>query len=478
MRLADPVHNVAAADGRLGRIRWWCSPSLQGRDRRRGRAASPAGASTGTRASGGRPPTTHRALRQGRPRALPRASASSEAERWLVGRGPRLGRAGDRRPPRRRGLVRRRDDLRRAAPSCSPPARSSAGTGCGCPSAARWPTRCSSSARRPARRPRGPLRRRSCRSASRRRPPRSPSVSGVAEPRFGLDVNWDPSTRRRVPAAAGGRGARADPARGRLPDRAARALHAPSTGSRSSANARAALEVIRAEHDEAVEAIRRSRARTGPPLDEVEPRLGGTLSPSSAAGVAYLLDARRAFLADEQGLGKTVAGARRARGRRRVPRRRRLPRVAQAQLGAGDRALAAPPQRSTVLAARARAARRRRHRHPQLRDRPRPPRAPAAAAAPQALVLDEAHYCKNPRAKRTQATRKLADGLRARLAQARAVGHARAQPRRTSSISQLRIIGRLERLRLGRPASRAASAASAPRSASTGTCGGAASCGG
>ena len=49
---------------------------------------------------------------------------------------------------------------------------------------------------------------------------------------------------------------------------------------------------------------------------------------------------------------------------------------------------------------------------------------------PSALVVDESHYCKNPRAKRTQAVRRLAaavqpDGLRLAL-----TGHAGPQPRR------------------------------------------------
>ena len=35
-------------------------------------------------------------------------------------------------------------------------------------------------------------------------------------------------------------------------------------------------------------------------------RLGGELKPFQRAGVAYLLAQRRAFLADEQGLGKTI----------------------------------------------------------------------------------------------------------------------------------------------------------------------------
>ena len=63
---------------------------------------------------------------------------------------------------------------------------------------------------------------------------------------------------------------------------------------------------LRAEHDDALTAIRRSQATEGDPIDEVAAVLGGTLEPFQWAGVRYALDARRTFLADEQGLGKTV----------------------------------------------------------------------------------------------------------------------------------------------------------------------------
>ena len=70
-------------------------------------------------------------------------------------------------------------------------------------------------------------------------------------------------------------------------------------------NAADALERLRVEHDGAIEGVRRSRAHDAPPL-AVEAVLGGELKPFQRAGVAYALDARRTFLADEQGLGKTV----------------------------------------------------------------------------------------------------------------------------------------------------------------------------
>src|SRR5213076_2896411 len=61
----------------------------------------------------------------------------------------------------------------------------------------------------------------------------------------------------------------------------------------------------------------------------------------------------------------------------------------------------------------------------------------------RALVLDESHLAKNPRAKRTQAVRRLAaalpdDGLRLALTGTPVLNHAE------ELISQLRVIGRLE----------------------------------
>jgi SNF2 family DNA or RNA helicase len=66
-----------------------------------------------------------------------------------------------------------------------------------------------------------------------------------------------------------------------------------------------------------------------------------------------------------------------------------------------------------------------------------------ARRRPRALVVDESHYCKNPRAKRTQAVRRLAtavapDGLRLALTGTPVLNHAE------ELIAQLRVIGRLE----------------------------------
>jgi len=63
------------------------------------------------------------------------------------------------------------------------------------------------------------------------------------------------------------------------------------------------LQEVREEHARAAGLVALSAATEGS-LDV--PGLGGELKPFQRAGVSYLLAQRRAFLADEQGLGKTV----------------------------------------------------------------------------------------------------------------------------------------------------------------------------
>jgi SWI/SNF-related matrix-associated actin-dependent regulator 1 of chromatin subfamily A len=65
------------------------------------------------------------------------------------------------------------------------------------------------------------------------------------------------------------------------------------------------------------------------------------------------------------------------------------------------------------------------------------------ALAPRALVLDESHYCKNARAKRTRATRQLA-GAVPREGLVLALTGTPVMNRPQELISQLRIVGRLE----------------------------------
>ena len=223
-----------------------------------------------------------------------------------------------------------------------------------------------------------------------------------------------------------------------------------------------ALQEIREQHAHAAGLVALSSA-TDAQLDassqQVLAGLGGELKPFQRAGVAYLLAQRRAFLADEQGLGKTIEALATLEADDAYPAivvcpaslklnwireiERWLPgRTAQALAGTGIKRCAhgdttdvppvdaspahIPPADITVvnydiLAARGEA---------------------LAAMGPKAVVLDESHYCKNAAAKRTQAVARLAasvpnDGL------VLALTGTPVMNRPPELISQLRIIGRL-----------------------------------
>ncbi len=206
-------------------------------------------------------------------------------------------------------------------------------------------------------------------------------------------------------------------------------------------DALAALNRMLSERALAAETIRRSRADHGDPIESTAAVLGGELAPFQWAGVRYVLDARRAFLADEQGLGKTVEALAAIEADGAFPAIVVCP--ASMKLGwqreAGrwlphrsvavveGRAAVPPSGEITILNYEIVAA----HRESLSRRRPR------------ALIVDESHYCKNPRAKRTHAVRRLAasvnaDGLRLALTGTPVLNHA------DELIAQLRVIGRLE----------------------------------
>jgi hypothetical protein len=202
-------------------------------------------------------------------------------------------------------------------------------------------------------------------------------------------------------------------------------------------DALARLQEIREEHARAAGLVALSAAHEA----ELEvPALGGELKPFQRAGVRYLLEQRRSFLADEQGLGKTVEALATLEAdgaypavivcpaslklnwmreiARWVPKR-------SAQMVEGSRGPVASADITVVnydiVAGRSEA---------------------LVALAPRAVVLDESHYCKNPRAQRTQATQRLAaavaqDGL------VLALTGTPVMNRPPELISQLRILGRL-----------------------------------
>ena len=270
-------------------------------------------------------------------------------------------------------------------------------------------------------------------------PARLNAIHGVEGPQLRLEVLWDPDAGvafGQLPGADGERTVPVDPWLLEPLDAFVARHEVALTPA-----AQAALDRLRAEHAEAAAAIRASRATAAPPDPALAARLGGTLEPFQWAGVRYLLEARRAFLADEQGLGKTVQALAALEADGAFPAavvcpaslklnwereaRRWLPHRSVAVV-AGR--VAAPPAAELVIL------------NYELVDACREG---LARRGLRALVIDEAHYCKNPHAKRTRAVRRLAeslppDRLRLALTGTPVLNHP------DELISQLRILGRLE----------------------------------
>ncbi|HEY2141719.1 MAG TPA: DEAD/DEAH box helicase [Solirubrobacteraceae bacterium] len=270
-------------------------------------------------------------------------------------------------------------------------------------------------------------------------PARLALTHGVQGERLRLEVLWDPDVGmafERLPGAEGSRSVPLDPwFAGELDAFIAR------HGVQVAGPARELFERLLDEHRKAAGAIRRSRAQSAEPIAATAAVLGGELAPFQWAGVSYILQARRTFLADEQGLGKTVEAlaALEADGAYPAavvcPASMKLGWQREAERWLPHRSVAVVEGRSavppageiTILNYELVAA----HRETLGRRRLR------------ALVVDESHYCKNPQAKRTQAVRRLAnavvaDGLRLALTGTPVLNHA------DDLIAQLRVIGRLE----------------------------------
>jgi hypothetical protein len=257
---------------------------------------------------------------------------------------------------------------------------------------------------------------------------------------FLLETLWDPTIGdafERLPGASdGGRSLPLDPWVVTHLD-AFLATH----GVAIDAPAGAALEELREEAAEAQASIRKSKATEAPPLEGVPEKLGGELQPFQWAGVRYVLDARRVFLSDEQGLGKTVQALAALEADDAYPAivvcpaslklnwlretKRWLPHRSVEVVEGG----VAVPKTGDITIVNYEVV----GKHFET----------LARLKPKAVIVDESHYCKNPRAKRTQAVRKLAEavqrgGLRVALTGTPVLNHAE------ELISQLRIIGRLD----------------------------------
>ena len=203
------------------------------------------------------------------------------------------------------------------------------------------------------------------------------------------------------------------------------------------------LDELVAEHERAAATVALSHAEDA---DLESLALGGELHPFQRAGVRYALERRRTFIADEQGLGKTVQALAALEADGSFPAavvcpasmkltweresRHWLP-VRQVEVldGRAEAAWSAGADQADIVVIN----------YDILEAHSRK----LAALGLRALVLDESHYVKNPRAARTKAAIELAaklppEGLRLALTGTPVLN------RPEELVSQLRALGRLE----------------------------------
>ena len=135
-------------------------------------------------------------------------------------------------------------------------------------------------------------------------PARLVYVRGMDGEELRLEVLWDPDIGLgfgELPGANGTRSVPLDPWLAEALDAFIARHEVAVTG-----EAVDVLERLLAEHRDAADAVRRSRATEAEPIPETAAVLGGEPAPFQWAAVRYALEARGTFLADEQGLGKTV----------------------------------------------------------------------------------------------------------------------------------------------------------------------------
>jgi SNF2 family DNA or RNA helicase len=199
------------------------------------------------------------------------------------------------------------------------------------------------------------------------------------------------------------------------------------------------LEQLLAEHARGEELIALSQAHEAE--WEPPPGLEGELMPFQTAGVAYALRQRRTFIADEQGLGKTVQALAAIESAEAFPAVVVCP--ASLKLNWLREARRWLPERDAAQVLRKRGA------LPDAEilvvnyDLLESRTDELAAIGPRALVFDESHYCKNPKARRTRAAIELTerldeDALRLALTGTPLVNRPR------ELVPQLRAIGRLD----------------------------------
>jgi SWI/SNF-related matrix-associated actin-dependent regulator 1 of chromatin subfamily A len=216
--------------------------------------------------------------------------------------------------------------------------------------------------------------------------------------------------------------------------------------------ARVLLDELIAEHERASETVALSYAEDAELLDLA---LGGELHPFQRAGVRYALARRRTFIADEQGLGKTVQALATLEADDAFPAvvvcpaSMKLTWEREAGIWLPNRRVAVLDGRNAAWTEEAAQAEILVLNYDILEAHLRR----LLDAEPRALVLDESHYVKNPRAGRTKAALELAAGLPDGSLRLALTGTPILN-RPDELIAQLRVLGRLREFGSGARLSR------------------------
>jgi SWI/SNF-related matrix-associated actin-dependent regulator of chromatin subfamily A-like protein 1 len=224
--------------------------------------------------------------------------------------------------------------------------------------------------------------------------------------------------------------------------------------------ARDMLDEIVEEHERASETVALSYAEDAE-LQDLE--LGGELHPFQRAGVRYALARRRTFIADEQGLGKTVQALATLEADNAFPAIVVCP-ASMKLTWEREAGIWLPNRRVAVLDGRTDATWSAATEQAEILvlnyDILEAHLRRLLDHAPRALVLDESHYVKNPRAGRTKAALELAAGLPEDALRLALTGTPILN-RPDELIAQLRVLGRLREFGSGARLSRRFRAAGA-----------------
>jgi SWI/SNF-related matrix-associated actin-dependent regulator 1 of chromatin subfamily A len=202
------------------------------------------------------------------------------------------------------------------------------------------------------------------------------------------------------------------------------------------------LEELLAEHERAARTVALSYAEDAE-LEDVE--LGGELHPFQRAGVRYALERRRTFIADEQGLGKTVQALAALEVDGAFPAVVVCP-ASMKLMWEREAGIWLPDRRVAVLDGRAYSAWTEAAAEAEIvvvnYDILDAHGEQLAQLEPRALILDESHYVKNPGARRTKAALELARSLPENALRLALTGTPILN-RPDELVAQLRALGRL-----------------------------------